>query len=302
MDLNQLKVFNMICEKKSFSSAAKSLYITQSTVSSHIRNLEHTLGIQLINRKNKSQELLTEAGKVFYDYTKSITPLINEAELAIASFKDGYKGKLSIATSPTILNWFLIDILKSFKKKYPSIELILHSSFTPETIEMVLSRKVQFGIIRHTHDTYTDPLLKTEPIASDSSVLICSSNHKLSDSSEVSLDELVNEEFIAYARDTNYWRQINDLFNEHSFKPNITMELSDLLVIKKMVSDGLGIAIVPQIAVEKEIEEGRFSVLHIRDFPMIQRYSFLVYREDYIFSGPSKNFYNIISEKKFFLE
>lgn len=300
MDLNQIKVFNMICEKKSFSSAAKNLYITQSTVSSHIRNLESFLGIQLINRKNKSQELLTDAGKLFYDYTKSITPLISEAEAAIASYKDGYKGKLSISTSPTILNWFLIDLLKSFKKKYPAIELILHSAFTPETIEMVLSRKIQFGIIRHTQDTYSDPLIKSELIASDTSVLICSPNHKYSDLNEVSLEDLKEEEFIVYAKDTSYWRQINDLFHDYSFQPHATMELSDLFAIKTMVSGGIGISIVPQIAVEQDIQDGKFAVLHIKDFPSIKRYSFLIYREDFIFSGPSEKFHHMIVSKNFF--
>ncbi|WP_438315629.1 LysR family transcriptional regulator [Sporosarcina sp. FA9] len=302
MDLNQIRIFNKICETRSFSNAAKELFITQPTVSIHLKNLEELLGVQLFNRKNKSQELLTEAGILLYSYTSGITPLIHEAERAINEYREGHKGVLSLSTSPTVLNWFIIDILKDFKENYPSVDIVLHSSFSPKTIDMVINRDVHFGIIRHSHETYSNSLIECECIASDISVLICSPNHKLAENNSVYLDDIKNEEFLVYAKNTSYWEQISEYFTINSFYPKIGMELYDIFAIKKMVSLGMGIAIVPQTAVRQDIDEGKYIEIQIKDFPTIKRYSLLIYRKDHIFSGPSKNFYDTILNNKFFID
>lgn len=297
LDLNQIQTFNKVFEKGSFSKAAEDLYLTQPTISFHIKSLEKILGVELFRRKFKSQNPATEAAEILYQYTYNILALLKEGEIALSEYREGTGGSLSLAVSPTVLNWFLYDTLRKFKNKYPNINLTIHSSFSPLTIQKVLNREVQFGIIRHSSDSYNNTLFDTEYIASDESIFICSSNHKLKNYKELFLKDIKDESFIVYAKNTNYWEQVKQNFEAHHFQPKISIELNDINTIKKMVGLGMGISCVPKLSVKQELLDEELIELNICDFPKINRYSFLIFRKDHIFTGASYNFYNLLINK-----
>src|SRR5699024_1862327 len=149
MDLKHLKTFNTICKLKNFTEAAKELYISQSTVSLHIKTLEEYLGLRLFSRKNRARGQLTDAGKILYQYSQQLISLMDETQQSLINFKEGISGSLSLAVSHTVCTWNLPDILRRFNKLFPLIDVILYSEFSPKIIEMVSNREVHLGIIRN---------------------------------------------------------------------------------------------------------------------------------------------------------
>lgn len=298
MDFKHLKVFDKICEHKNFSNAAKDLYISQPTVSAHIKSLEKSLGLKLFKRKNKTMGNLTDAGIILYKYTNQILSLVKEAEDSLRHYKQGFAGSLSLATSHTFCNWYLPNILESFKHKFPSVEITLHTEFTPKIIDMVYNSEVHFSIARTGSPTFMDNRLKSEYIGVDPSVFIVSANHRLVKSNEVSIKEIIKEPFIVFGKKSSYWTQIQNIFTNEGVEPKISMELNDINAVKKMIEINMGISILPLISVQNELEKGTLKTINVVGFPSIMRYSHLIYQKDLIITGPIENFLKFIKETK----
>lgn len=295
MYFKQLQVFKKVAQLRSFSSASNELYLSQSTISSHISNLEKSLNVKLFIR-SKSKVELTIIGEILLQYVNQILSLINEAEETIVNYQNGLSGSLSIATSHTLCNWVLPDLLKIFKYKYPSIDIILHTSFTDQTIEQVINKDVQFGIIRTPSPIFNDPRLISKIVEIDDTILITSPSHVLNKIKDITLSRVCHEPFIVYGKGTSLWPQIKSVFVQAGLEPKISMELNDIHAVKLMVKLGMGIAFIPSISCKEELEQGILKSPKILDCPPIKRHSSLIYRKDQIITGPVEKFIRLFDE------
>ncbi len=125
MDIHHLKIFAEACQAKSFTKAAKKLYISQSAVSIQIKKLEATLGLQLIERNSKNFKL-TFAGKELYKMSKDIFEKISRMEKEMQKISQYKKGKISIGATHNIGEPILPRMMVEFKKHYPEIEFDLY--------------------------------------------------------------------------------------------------------------------------------------------------------------------------------
>lgn len=296
MDLKHLEIFHEICRNKSFSNAAKKLRISQPTVSTHIKSLEENIGLTLFNRKNKTTGNLTEAGEILYQFTRQIFSLMDKAEASLKHYKQGTYGVLSLATAHTFCNWYLPEIIESFKQKYPTVEIVLHTDFTPRTMDLVDSREVQFGITRSASPVFLDKNFKSLLIGSDHAVFVVSPNHRLVQYKNVYVKDIINEAFIAFGNKSNYWEQVLNYFDQIGVHPKVTMELHDIQAVKKMIEINMGISILPLISIQDELKAGTLKVIKVNDFPKMIRYSHLIYKKDLIRTGPTEKFYEFIKE------
>jgi DNA-binding transcriptional LysR family regulator len=298
MDIKQLEVFNTIYKHKNFSNAAKELFISQPTVSAHIKSLEEDLGLQLFNRKNKAMGNLTDAGKILYQYSTQILSLVKEAEASLANYKQGHSGSLSLVTSHSFCYWVLPKILENFSHLYPSVDIILHTEFTPKMIEMVYNREVHFAIARTSTPDFSDDLLHSELIGQDPSVFVVSPHHRLADATDVSIGDILQELFIVYGKKSSFWPQIESIFTNMGYTLKTGMELNDINAVKKMIEINMGISILPQISVQNELENGTIKMVRVEGFPQIMRYSNLIYQKDLIMTGAIENFVKFIHDTK----
>ena len=122
MEDHRLKAFCLIVEMKSFSKAAESKFMTQSAISHLVKNLEDELGVKLLNRQAKNVTP-TPAGKLFYDYAKQILDLYKKVENDVYSLVHKVKGPLTIGASPTVAIYLLPEVLYSFTKHYPEVQI-----------------------------------------------------------------------------------------------------------------------------------------------------------------------------------
>ena len=127
MDIHRLEVFCKLVELKSFTKAAEAVFLSQPTVSEHIRSLESELQEKLIDRLGR-EALPTQAGKIVYKYAQKIIQLRNEAVQAIENYKGNLAGHLYIGASTIPGTYILPEIIGLFKAQYPAIQVTLKIS------------------------------------------------------------------------------------------------------------------------------------------------------------------------------
>src|SRR6267143_1204320 len=141
MDLRRLEVFAKVAELGSFSRAAEALYLTQPTVSEHVRALEDELGVQLLDRLGRGATP-TRAGQLLLGYARRILGLAREAQQALDQFQGRMSGELVIGGSTIPGEYVLPALIGTFKTKYPdiSVSLLIGDSRSREAVEHVLEK------------------------------------------------------------------------------------------------------------------------------------------------------------------
>lgn len=293
MELKHLKIFQKIAAVKSYSLASRDLYLSQPTLSTHIKTLENELGIDLFIRK-KTRVEVSPIGQVFLQYADQILSLVDEAKLNVSNYKDGFNGSINIVSTHTICNWLLPDIIRKFNQQYPKVKIVLNTDFSPQGMEMLLKQEAHFAIIRLPSPFFTDHRFISKIVHTDESVLVASPEHRIRKLQSISFQDISKEKFIAFAVKTNFWSQVHGFFQRYGLEPNIVMELNDIHSVKLMVKRGMGIAFLPSIAVQDEIRDNTLITLPIQDCEPIKRYSTFIHRKDLILTGALQNFKDFI--------
>lgn len=169
MDIETLEYFKYIAKYKNITSAAKQLYISQSTLSRHIMALENELGVKLFERNNKQVEL-TEAGRVFYSESDSFTNHMDSVIKSVQNAGKGHSGVLKI-TAPSNLYYFLSKPIAVMKERYPGIRLVLESYIFNEIPSAIKYNLYNLGIT-YEFSTYDHEGIDKLTIGTDDFILI----------------------------------------------------------------------------------------------------------------------------------
>lgn len=280
--------FQYVARYRSFSKASQKLFFSQPTITSHISELEKDLGTKLLTRTRSTVEL-TPFGEKFLFYVNQIISLQDEAKEVLASMQEGKFGILKIALTGSSAYW-LFPLLDRFKNLHNNIEVDIYVGLCNQIIDRVTSRESHFGILKTGTPTYVNPLFVSKVVEIDENILVFSPHHKFSRREELTLAEVSKEPMIAYAKKTNYWDQILNIFHNAGLSPKVSMETYDYHTIKLLLKTSLGVAILPDICVKEELETGTLKTLPIIDCPPIKRYSILIYRKDLLFTDLTKGF------------
>lgn len=146
MDIRQLETFIYLCDYKSFSKAGEKLFITQPTVTNHIKNLENELGVNLVNRLGNSISI-TDAGSILYKYAKDVLDSINIAKHSIVMYEGTIEGNLNIETSSIPLRFYLPEKISGFMKLHDNVTFNISSSDSLSVISHVKNGRSDFGIV-----------------------------------------------------------------------------------------------------------------------------------------------------------
>ncbi|MDD4075752.1 MAG: selenium metabolism-associated LysR family transcriptional regulator [Eubacteriales bacterium] len=144
MDLTKLEAFVCVMECRSFSQAAARMYVSQPTVSAHVAALERELGVKLIIRTTK-EIYPSEAGNILYDYAQRMLKLRRDAVEAIRSYACDMSGYVTVAASSIPVREVLPGLLKSFRARYPKIDVELHEVDSKEAVAQVVEREAEVG-------------------------------------------------------------------------------------------------------------------------------------------------------------
>jgi len=293
MELWQLEVFSAVAEEKSFSRAGHRIRRTQPAVSSAIKLLETELGERLFDRMGKNIRL-TEAGDLLFDYSKRLLGLREEALLAIGELRGLSRGTLRLGANETTCLYLLPDVLAAFKQAHPHVQIDIHRAITSSITERVVEGKLDFGIVTL---PVKNAQLQTITIHRDEMALIVGPTHALSSRRSVRMVDLENAPFILHKIGTTTRERLVKHFHDGGVKLNVTMELASIETIKRFVSIGMGISIVPRLCIARELQDGSLRSLVIRD-ARFQRKLGLIYNNNRYQSKAAKAFLELISAKQ----
>ncbi|MFP5265510.1 MAG: LysR family transcriptional regulator [Blastocatellia bacterium] len=293
MELWQLEVFMAVVEEKSFSRAGRRLGRTQPAISSSIKLLEGELGEPLFDRLGKSIKL-TAAGELLTDYAKRLLSLRGEALDAMGELRGLGRGTLSLGANETTCLYLLPEVLASFKRAYPHVQVDIQRAITRAITEKVVDGSLDFGIVTL---PIHNPRLETVTIHQDDMALIVGPSHKLASRRSVQMTDLAGEPFILHKIGTTTRERLVKHFIDGGVKMKVTIELASIETIKRFVSIGMGISIVPRLCIAKEIEDGSLRALTIRD-ARFQRRLGLIYNKGRYQSQAARAFVALVSDRQ----
>jgi DNA-binding transcriptional LysR family regulator len=263
MELYSLQVFLTVATEKSFSRAAEKLHRSQPAVSLALQRLESELGERLIDRSGK-ELLLTDAGRTVIDYARRFQSLQSELDNSLAELRDNSAGKLTIGANEST-SLYLLRHIERYRELYPKIKVQVRRSLSSKLPDELIDGNLELGVVSYDP---ADERLKSKVIYTDALAFVCSPKHRLAHRRTVSIVDLGSENFIAHNVLSPYREVVLREFHTHKVPLRMDVEMPTIETIRKLVQSDLGVAFLPRMCVEQEIEqkilcEVRVKELHV---------------------------------------
>ena len=283
--LQQLRILKAIASEKSFTQAAKSLFISQPTLSKQIKILEDRLGLLLLNRE-KTTISFTEAGKVFLQYSERILALCEESCRALNDVKNGDRGNLIVGASQTIGTYLMPRMLAVFAKDYPQINLKVQVDSTRIIAKNVVNKEVDIAVVGGNIPEEFKKNLEVEDFIDDELILIVPKSHPFTfrKQKKIYKDDLYDLNFITLHSTSTIQKFIETSLIQKKIetkKFNVTMQLNSIEGIKSAVSLGLGAAFVSSSAIDREKQLNSIDIINIENIKIKRTLSIITNRHCY---------------------
>jgi DNA-binding transcriptional LysR family regulator len=288
MEFYSLQVFLTVATEKSFSRAAERLLRTQPAVSLALQRLEQELGEKLINRSGK-ELLLTDTGRTVLDYARRFHSLHQEMENALAELRDNSAGRLIIGANESTAI-YLLRHLERYRELYPKIKVQVRRSLSSKIPNELLDGNLELGAISYEPG---DERLKSKVIYTDALAFVVSPAHALAHRKTVSITELGAENFVAHNVVSPYREIVLREFQAHKVPLRMDVEMPTIETIRKMVQDNQGVAFLPRMCVEQEIEQKILCEVRVKEMH-VERKIRLVYPTRRALSHAAKAFLEVV--------
>ncbi len=261
LTLRQLKYFVATAELGQISQAAIQLTISQSAVTSAIKELEDSLGTQLFLR-TPSGVTLTDTGRRFLNHAYTILSSVDEA-MRIPNLESTLTGTLAIAASYTVLGYFLPHHVLRLNTLYPRLTIHLHELNRESIEEGLIAGRYDMAVLLTSN--VSNPALVLEPVIHSVRRLWVGAHHPLLRHESVTFAEVAREPFVMLTVDEagqtalRYW-------NETPYRPNVILRTSSVEAVRSMVANGSGVAILSDMVYRPWSLEGRrIETIVLRD-------------------------------------
>ena len=278
MDIRALEIFCNIVELKSFSKAAAAVYLTQPTVSGHIKGLEEFVGLRLLDRLGR-EVVPTKAGELLYGYAKQVLALRNQAIQALDEHKGSLKGHLIIGGSNIPGEYVLPGLLARFKARYPEIFVTLKIADSRAIVRGVLEGTCELGAVGARFD---DGQLVYVKLLEDELVLALPADHRWADRSVVTPAELLEQPMILREVGSGSRKVFEEALRAARLDPRalkVVAELGSTEAIRQALRSGAGISVVSLRAIQDDLERGALRTVPLADMKL-RRDFYLVYHKN----------------------
>lgn len=268
ISLKQLEAFCAVIEQGSFSAAARRLNLSQPTVSAHLTRLEKQIGASLLTRRKK-EILATPEGNILYRYGNEIINLSKKVLAEINQTNGPEAGAVKMGASNLPGTYLLPRILKGFRRKFPHINVNLKLGDSEQIINDIISNNLEVGVAWINKKLPRN--LGSKYFARDKLVLVAPKNHEWCRRRSVSASELKAEPFLMREQGS----ALKELFiralalrNIKLKDLNIIAELGSNDSLKESIKNGLGVGILPSLAVSDEVKKGQLKIISVTGLSM----------------------------------
>lgn len=288
MEFYLLKVFHTVATEGSFSRAAEKLMRTQPAVSLALQKLEAQLGEKLVDRAGRDL-ILTDAGRIVLDYCRRFENLENEMMNALAELRDRAAGRLSIgANESTAL--YLLKHIEAYRRLYPKVKVQVRRCLSSKIPAQLIDGDLEMGVISYDPE---DDRLETKVIYIDHLAFVVSPEHRFAGRRSVSITELGMETFVAHNVLSPYREVVLKAFQRARVPLNMDVEMPTVETIRRMVQRNEGVAFLPKMCVEQEIEQGLLCEVEVEEL-RVERKIRLVYPARRALSHAAQAFLEIV--------
>lgn len=249
MELRQLESLRAVVRAGSFTGAARALHMTQPAVSLHIKALEEALGARLLDRDGRGVRL-TPAGEVLLGAADAAFTALDEARRRIREIQDPERGALVVACGDTVALYLLPPVLLEFREAHPLAEIVVVNHGSRQVLDLVLRREADLGVV--TRPALPEPDLWMRTILEEPLVLALPRDHPLASRSDVGLEDLRGQSAVLLAKPAETRAIADRALHAAGVSLAPALESGNLEVVKAYVAQGMGVSLLPAMAVTAE--------------------------------------------------
>lgn len=275
MTLRHMKIFVTVFQQGSITGAARELHLAQPSVSLVIKELENYYGLRLFERIGRHISP-TEGSKEFYNYAIHIVSLFQEMEKKMKNWDA--VGSIRIGTSITIGTHILPALTRRFQRKYPELRLEAFISKSSDIEQHLLNNSIDIGLIETQPE---HPELTFTPFMEDIMCAIVPCHHPLAGQAEISLPQLAEYPFLMREHGSAGREILDAAFALKQISVRPVWESSNTQAIVRGVSEGVGVAVLPYLLVERDIEEGLVAMVSLTE-PIRRNLNIIYHKSKYL--------------------
>lgn len=297
MNLKQLEAFVQVAEGGSFSKAAKELFLTQPTISSHISSLERELNARLFVRNTKEVSL-SEDGIKLYKYAKQMLDLQREIEVTFGMDEEGESHAVTIAASTIPAQYLLPEVLTRFSERYPQEQIRIQETDSSKVVMQIVDHRVDIGftgtVLEKKHCKYI-------PFYKDELVIITPNTPKYQELVQGNKEDIswIKKEHVIMREEGSGTRKEAELQIKGAGVKfaglDIIASIENQETIKKSVRQGMGISILSKLATADEVANGEILAFPIPNSDEGRDIN-LVYNKNYQMTRSAERFIKVVKE------
>ena len=261
INLKQLEVFATTAEYGSFTRAADALYLSQSTVSSHIRGLEETLGTPLFDRSAKRKVALTEAGKRIYPTAREI---VDRCRVLQKALPETAGAVLTVGASTVPAQALVPRLLADFARQRPDCQFLLRRGDSARIHELLREGQIAMGFVGMRMD---EKAFHYVPLAEDHLVLAAENSPRIQALPEnAGLELLFHEPVLARETDSGTWLETEKWLRGQGIPPeslHILARMENPDAIRQAVARGMGVSVLSSLVVQEDAAAGRLRTFEL---------------------------------------
>ena len=294
MEIRNLRTFQQVAEKNSFTAAANALGYSQSTVSFQIKQLEDELHCLLFERINHTVTL-TEQGKELLEYAQKVLRLTDEFKQSMTE-TDTPEGLVHIVTPDSTCESMMTTNYLEFCKRYPKINLKFSTADTVDMFRMLDRNEADIILTLDSHVYSREYVIAKEERVQMH--FVTGAQSPFAKKRNLSIRDFASEPFLMTERGIGYRRVLDEVLAKMSIEINPILEIGRTDIITKVLSNGIGISFLPEFVVKEGVESGALAILDVADVK-IDVWKQLIYHRNKWMSHSLLSFIEYVKQAEF---
>jgi len=291
-DLSDLRAFLAVADLASFRAASEMLHLSQSALSRRVEKLEDALGVRLFERTTRKVELTT-VGRAFVNRARNVLNELESALLGIQDVAERLSGEVTLACVPSAVGYFLPSVIDAYHQRYPGIRIRVIDESSSDVLLAVTRGEAHFGV---TYIGGQEADIDFRPLMEEAFVVACPATHALAKRKSVAWRDLGEHGYLALAQGSGNRFLIDQALAQSQSRPRWFCELNHVPALVSMVAAGLGVGVVPRMALPPDGDKSLCAVALIE--PRVSRTLGLISRRGKALPAAAQLLYDLLVAEK----
>jgi len=258
LEVRQLQIFRILAEELNFTRTAETVHTVQSNVTTQIKALEEELGVPLFDRLGR-RVTLTDAGRRFLPFAEQALAAMEQGQRAVRDDSEP-SGPLRVGAPESVLTYRLPMLLRTFRQRFPLVELVFRPYADAALALMIESGKLDMAI--HMDDELLSGAIESQTLIRERVFLLSDNDHPLAKLSSVKPTDLAGHALLLTEAGCGYRAKLERVMSLQNVRYGHITEFSSVEAIKQCAQAGMGLALLPAIAVARELRHRELKALH----------------------------------------